>query len=139
MRSAMKKTAILLVCVLLLFLSACGGNVEHVDVLDWQSEIYTDAEIASAIRMVKDSFFWEFEGGCTLTALYYSGDDLSDECSRRAANYGADEAIIICSNFDVDSSGGDGSLEPNATYEGWQWTLVRSHGGKWRHADHGCA
>ena len=23
------------------------------------------------------------------------------------------------------------------TYEGWQWILVRSGGGSWRHADHG--
>ncbi len=41
----MKKTSILLACVLLLFLSACGGNVDDVDVLDWKpSEIYPGAQ-----------------------------------------------------------------------------------------------
>ena len=63
--------------------------------------IHTDAEIASAIKGVEGCFAREFEG-CTLTTLYCPGDDLSDECSRRAADCGADEAIIICSNFNVD-------------------------------------
>ena len=135
----MRRTSILLACVLLLLLSACGGNVDHVDIPDWKpSEIYTDDEIASALKVVKDYFAMEFEG-CTLTKLYYPGDALSDECRKRAASYGADEAIIICADFHVDSSGGDGSFEPNATYEGWQWTLVRGRDGKWRHADHGFA
>lgn len=41
------------------------------------------------------------------------------------------------SSFDVDSSGGDGSLNPNSTYNDWKWILVRTNGGKWQHVDHG--
>ncbi len=49
----------------------------------------------------------------------------------------ADEVIVLISSFDVDASGGDGSLIPNSTYNNWYWILVRDNGGKWRHADHG--
>ena len=40
-------------------------------------------------------------------------------------------------SFDVDSSGGDGSLNPNSTYSDWKWILVRTNGGHWQHVDHG--
>ena len=49
----------------------------------------------------------------------------------------ADEVIVLLSSFDVDSSGGDGSLNPNSTYDNWSWILVRTSGGKWKHVDHG--
>ena len=51
--------------------------------------------------------------------------------------YGGDELIVLLSSFDVDASGGDGSLNPNETYSNWNWILVRDSGGQWRHADHG--
>ena len=41
------------------------------------------------------------------------------------------------SSFDVDETGGDGSLNPNSTYDGWCWILVRNTGGRWKHVDHG--
>lgn len=34
-------------------------------------------------------------------------------------------------------AGGDVSLNPNSTYTRWEWILVRSNGGSWRHVDHG--
>ena len=37
---------------------------------------------------------------------------------------------VVTENFTVDESGGDGSLNPNSTYEDWNWILVRS-GGSW--------
>ena len=49
----------------------------------------------------------------------------------------ADEVIVLLSSFDVDSSGGDGSLNPNSTYNDWKWILVRTNGGQWQHVDHG--
>ena len=51
--------------------------------------------------------------------------------------YGADEAIVLTSTFDVDGSGGDGSLNPNSTYKDWIWLLVRNKQGEWKHVDHG--
>ena len=41
--------------------------------------------------------------------------------------YGGDEAIVLTSTFDVDGSGGDGSLNPNSTYKDWIWLLVRNN------------
>lgn len=40
-------------------------------------------------------------------------------------------SIVLYSSFDTDASGGDGSLEPNTTYDDFQWILVRDNGGTW--------
>ena len=119
-------------------LTACGGGkVDNVYVPDWKpSEIYTDSDIEAAIQTVKEYFKREFDG-CTLTKIGYVGDTFAGEFAERAEQYNADEAIILYSSFDVGASGGDGSLNPNSTYDNWQWILVRNAGGAWRHADHG--
>ena len=39
--------------------------------------------------------------------------------------------IVLYSSFDTDASGDDGSLEPNTTYDDFQWILVRDNGGTW--------
>ncbi len=69
--------------------------------------------------------------------LYYPGDACADEFNEWAKQYDADEAIVIESSFDVDASGGDGSLNPDSTYDDWKWILIRNNGGDWEHADHG--
>ena len=94
-----------------------------------QEEI--DAAMDVAIRYFKKEF-----SGCTLTQIQYPGDDAeafahwADQCEK-------DQAIILTSSFTVDASGGDGSLNPNSTYTGWNWILVRDGAGRWEHADHG--
>ena len=135
----MKKTICMIAVLATVFLlTACGrGKVDNVHVADWKpSEIYADREIEDAIQTVKEYFKREFDG-CTLTKIGYVGDAFADEFAERAQQYNADEAIILYSSFDVDSSGGDGSLNPNSTYDNWQWILVRNANGAWRHADHG--
>lgn len=134
----MKKLFNLLFMFVVVLLTACGGgNIDKVEIPDWKpSTIYTDDDIESAFQTVKDYFSKEFDG-CTLTKLYYPGDAFADEFQEWAAQYNADEAIIIYSSFDVDSSGGDGSLNPNSTYKEWKWILVRNKGGNWEHVDHG--
>lgn len=133
----MKKT-FLLAFVMLPLLTACGGgNTNNVEIPDWKpSEIYTDKEIETAFQTVEDYFSKEFDG-CILTKLYYPGDAFADEFSEWATRYAADKAIVIYSSFDVDSSGGDGSLAPNSTYEDWKWVLVSSINGEWEHVTHG--
>lgn len=114
-----------------------GGNIDNVQISDWKpSEIYSDSDIEAAFQTVKDYFKSEFDG-CTLTKLYYPGDTYADEFHEWAEQYDADEAIVILSSFDVDSSGGDGSLNPDSTYDDWNWILIRNHGGDWEHVDHG--
>ena len=135
----MKKTICMIAVLATVFiLTACGGGkVDNVRVSDWKpSEIYTDREIEDAIQTVKEYFKREFDG-CTLTKIGYVGDTFADEFAARAQQYNADEAIILYSSFDVGSSGGDGSLNPNSTYDDWQWILIRNANGAWRHADHG--
>jgi len=73
--------------------------------------------------IVEEKFKSDF-AGCTLTDLWYDED--ASASSEWAAQYHADGAIVLLSNFNVNSSGGDGSLNPNSTYTDWQWILVRN-------------
>lgn len=113
-----------------------GGNTKNVVIEPYESEIYTEKDVESAIGVTKRYFKGNFSG-CTLTKLYYAGDDVSKAHTEWADRHDADEAIVLKSSFDVGASGGDGSLNPNSTYDGWIWILVRDEGGRWRHVDHG--
>lgn len=135
----MKKAFLLLISAASLLLTACvnRGNVDSVEIPDWKpSEIYADTEIEAAFLVVKDYFSREFDG-CTLTRLYYPGDSFADEFREWAEDYDADEAIVLRSCFDAGPMGGDGSLNPNSTYEDWEWVLIRSGGGDWEFATGG--
>lgn len=134
----MKKLISVILCVLLLFsLCACNGekNVD-VKVPFMESEIYSQEDISLAISTITEEFKKEWNG-CTLTEIYYAGDDVSAEYQDWADRHNADEVIVLLSSFDVDSSGGDGSLNSNSTYDNWNWILVRTAGGEWKHVDHG--
>lgn len=138
--SKKRKIYIIILAMTLIF-AGCGGrnrgNIDNVQIPDWKpSEIYSDDDIEKAYKTVKEYFSNEFDG-CTLTKLYYPGDTYANEFDGWAEQYGSDEAIVILSSFDVDSSGGDGSLNPNSTYDKWKWILVRNDGGDWAHVDHG--
>lgn len=132
---------------LLLSISGCGNEEDHAyafEIVDWgESELYSDDDITSAIDTVAAYFETEFKG-CSLTQIRYPGDDaryLGDDSSglydQWAENYETDEAIVLLSSFDTDSSGGDGSLYPNYTYQEWQWILTRNTGGVWEVATYG--
>ena len=112
------------------------GNVKRAVTQPVSSEIYTEDEIESAIRTAKDYFHDHF-GGCTLTEISYAGDERNAGEAENASKYGMEEIIVLISAFDVDGSGGDGSLNPNSHYEGWLWILGRRDGGGWAHLDHG--
>ena len=133
----MKKfMALVLVLVGMLGLVACGGNTKNVKITDYSSEIYSDTEIDSAIDVAID-YFEKYFDGCTLTEITYLGDDELDDFQEFAERNNADDVIVLISDFEVDASGGDGSLEPNSTYTDWNWILVRTDGGQWEHVDHG--
>ena len=121
----------------LLFLMGCQAKPatddtdSDVSIVEWEhSDIYTDADIQAAMDTVMTYFETEFQG-CTLTQLRYPGDASADLFTEWAQEYEADEAIVLYSSFDADTSGGDGSLEPNTTYDDFQWILVRDNGGTW--------
>ena len=111
---------------------ACHGwDSSDVSIVEWEhSDIYTDADIQAAMDTVMTYFETEFKG-CTLTQLCYPGDASADLFTEWAEECEADEAIVLYSSFDTDASGGDGSLEPNTTYDDFQWILVRDNGGTW--------
>ena len=133
----MKKfVALVLALVGMLGLVACGGNTKNVKITDYSSEIYSDAEIDSAIDVAID-YFEKYFDGCTLTEITYLGDDELDDFQEFAERNNADDVIVLISDFEVDASGGDGSLDPNSTYTDWNWILVRTDGGQWEHVDHG--
>ncbi len=121
-------------------LCACGGKINNVRVGSVESELYSEKDINDAIRVIVREFDRSWTG-CTLTSICYAGDELtgaeSEYYLHTRAMYDADELIILLSSFDVDESGGDGSFNPNSTYDGWEWILIRDRGGRWKHVDHG--
>lgn len=133
----MKRTSSLLICIVLI-LSLCGygGNIKEVKTHEAYSEIYSQEDIDLAIKIIKKEFIIGWKG-CTLTEIYYAGDEISNEHQDWADRNDADDVIVLLSSFDVDSSGGDGSLDPDSTYDNWMWILVRTNTGKWKHVDHG--
>ena len=119
----------LLLCAALL--TACGGgDISEVGRQMGESERYTKAEISRAMDQVEDHFRNEFDG-CKLLDLRYDEEKTRAEAEEWAQQYGADEAIVLYSDFEVDSSGGDGSLNPDSTYRNWKWILTRSGNGAW--------
>ena len=116
--------------VLILSLSGCEWNVSRVNIIDVDSEIYSKSEINDAIDIVLKHFKDYFKG-CTLREIQYAGDDSYKEFEEWAEQYDAEQAIILISSFDVDSSGGDGSLNPNTTYDDWKWILTRKDNQEW--------
>lgn len=132
----MKKTVSVLVILALLFSFSACGKVSDAETREVPSEMYTQADIDSAIKVIKREFlFWN---DCTLLEIYYAGDEMTEECQEWAERYDADEAIVLMSSFYVSekADGGTG-LNPGMTYDWWNWILVRTDGGKWKHVDHG--
>ena len=128
----MKKRYTILLSLLMCFvLCSCGGEqtADSPQLESAGSEIYTQDEIADAAEVVIELFEEHFSG-CTLTALRYPCDD-AVAFQAWAQQYDADQAIILVSDFDVGEVGSDSALEPNSTYEDWQWILVRDQGGTW--------
>lgn len=138
----MKKAVCISVCVLLtVAIVACvlggfGGNTKNAETHDVPSEFYTQEDIESAIKQIKREFAFGWRG-CELLEIYYAGDEMTSACQEWAERYGADEAIVLMSSFKVNKRDSAATLNEGATYKQWNWILVRSDGGKWKHVDHG--
>ena len=128
----MKKIKVLLSLLLCAaLLTACGGgDVRGTERQMGQSERYFEAEIARAMDQVEDHFRKEFDG-CKLLNLRCDEEKTLAEAKEWAQQYGADEAVVLYSDFEVDSSGGDGSLNPDSTYRNWKWVLIRNRREAW--------
>lgn len=120
-----------IVCILTYTLTGCGGgNASQVQMTTGDSSLFTQREIESAMEVAMNYFRREFTG-CTMTKIEYDEEKSAPAAAEWAQLYGAEEAIVLYSSFEVGASGGDGSLNPNSTYTNYQWVLTRDGEGKW--------
>ena len=135
----MKKLISVIIAVIsILQLAGCGSKTAPEATIDYgHSEIYSQEDMDSAIRLIKEEFSkWD---GCELHKIAYSSDD---ECNADNISWmndleEADDAketftqcIMFTSEFHSPKKGG-GSWNPDQEYTGWQWWLARSDGGQW--------
>lgn len=120
-----------------------AGKTNEAMVSIGESTKFTENEILEAIDVVKKKFRG-FEG-CTLTELWYS-ENHSNEMVKEylktgkgaSMNLQEENVIVLLSNFLVNSSGGDGSFEPNSLQTDWRWIVIRDNEtDKWRVDDWG--
>lgn len=115
----------------------------NVEVNIGESVKFGEEEINDAINCVKKKFK-DFEG-CNLTKLWYDEEKSNNFIEGYLKNgkgsvndIKAENVIVLLSDFYVDSSGGDGSLNPNSTYSNWNWILIKnSKTGNWEVDDWG--
>lgn len=127
------KKAILLIIVMFLVTSlvACNENIQENDVITdaGKSTKFNEKEVNEAIDIVIDEFNFK---GCTLKKVWYDQEE-SDYVTSAYLGTGKgsingvkpENVIVLFTEFDVDSSGGDGSFEPDSTYDEWQFILIR--------------
>lgn len=136
----MKKLIAVCLCILTLFsageatrfLYRHGARVATAAVTLEPSAVYSERDLRSAVSVVKRKFEWGWPG--TLRSITYDEEKSSAAAAVWAMRYGADEAVILYSDFVADTKGRveTSGLTPGHVYSGWQWILVRSHGGRWR-------
>lgn len=127
MKKSVSVCVILLLCVLM---TGCGGGrISSANIEIGESSVYTEDELDNAVYIVLDYFSEEFED-CYLTELWYDEEYSKARAEEWAKQYEAEQAIVLLSEFYTGPYGGDGSFNPNETYENWQWILVRD-GGEW--------
>ncbi|MGO1470547.1 MAG: DUF4829 domain-containing protein [Tissierella sp.] len=128
----MKKNIILLSIIFLTFtLIACKQDrkVDNIIIDLGESTKFSQEEVKEAIDTVKDNFDFK---GCTLKKLLYDEEKSNHATSGYMGNgrgsineVKAENVLVILSEFDVDSVGGDGSFNPNSTYDDFQFILIR--------------
>lgn len=124
--------AICAVCVILgvaavLVLTGNRGNISNVNRVVGYSALYDENSINEAFDIIEKKFAKDFEG-CTLTELRYD-EDVENKFAEEIEKYHKEnnqELIVVLSTFDTDEKGGDGGVNPNATYTNWQWHLVKT-------------
>lgn len=126
----MKRVISFFSIISIVFSLAGCGRTNDATVTIGESENFSKKEINDAVECVKKKFR-SFEG-CNLTELWYD-EDKSNDLVKDYLKYGrgsengsnAENVIVLMSNFNVNSAGGDGSFEPNSTMSNWQWVLIR--------------
>lgn len=122
-------TALLLGAVLIF--GCANGDVKNVERIVGDSDIYSSGDIDRAMDAVIRQFEREFPG-CTLLEVEYDEEVSAKYSDEWAETYDAYEAIVLLSSFRTDENGGKGNLNPDYTYERFQWVLTRSRWGGWK-------
>jgi hypothetical protein len=142
----MKWTLAVGVICLGLFTGGCGagpGSSDNTQVVRGESSRFSVEEIEAAESAVMEKFK-EFKG-CELLRLAYHEAD-SDQAVESYLTYGGgsqggvakDDVIVLYSDFHVGARGGDGSLNRDSDYTGWNWILTREgKSAPWEVSDYG--
>lgn len=118
---------VLLMVILSVLLWGCG-KVSGVEIEIGESELYSEHELQQAADLVVRQFQKGFES-CKLLNIRYDEEDSLRWAADWAAQFDAEEAIVLYSDFLVIGSGNP-TLNSNSKYEDWSWVLVCS-GGSW--------
>lgn len=128
----MKKILFIFSIIIITFSLVACGKTANVKVSIEKSKSFSEEEINDAVKTI-ETHFKDFKG-CALTDIWYTEAD-STKLVNIYLKYGRglengstlENSIGLKSNFNVDSSGGDGSLDPNSTYTDWTWVLIRDN------------
>jgi hypothetical protein len=94
-----------IVCLLTYTLSGCGGgNVSQTQMVIGESVLFAPGEIENAMEVAMNHFRREFDG-CTMTKIEYIEAKSEPAAKEWAQQYGAEEAIVLYSSFEVGESG----------------------------------
>ena len=111
-----------------------GGQLaEDFQFVTEPSQTYTPQEISDAADAVVRSFK-DFRGA-TMTKLQYVAS--SSEEDNWAEKDGMEQGIHFVSDFTTGDLPNKSSLNPNSTYQGWNWYVARSDDGHWKVVNHG--
>jgi hypothetical protein len=139
----MKKIfAILLALALSLSLAACG-KTKGAKITLGQSSRFTREELQAAVDCVLAQFRKGYDG-CTLRKLWYDEKRAEAQIESYLNNGRGSEngvlrenVLVLLSDFKTDNEP-PGGFNPDDTYTGWNWILIRdSKDGAWRVDDYG--
>jgi hypothetical protein len=126
-----KAIAILLLFACLMSFSSCGSG--SVKIVDHSSEIYSDEDITSAMKVVMQAF--ESYELWYLLELSYIGDDRMEGYQDYTEREEADEVIVLLSDFYISIFSDSPVMNTGSKYEDYNWILVRNEGEEWRIVD----
>ena len=131
---------ILLAIMILFSLTGCKGKTDGDITIDkGDSNKFSQEEIDSAIKVVKDNFSFP---GSELKAVRYD-EAKSDDVIKEFMEYGAgkdkgidpNNVIVIFTDFDIT---GENPVLSKDEYKNYSWTLVRKDkDGEWKIEDQG--
>ena len=98
------------------------------------SEIYTQAEMNDAVKIIKKQFgSWK---GCKLKNIRYAGDSCNNAENLKWLNdLRPQKNFVQCIEFFSDFYVGkrtNTTFNPDSNYKDWQWWLARAEGGNWQ-------